>query len=89
MSTVTLEDAKLRLGELVKSLPVEGEVVITQGNKPVAKLTMAAPAYSVVDIQPLRLGGMLRPYPHPDDDILGEMIEEKMDKVFPRLYGEK
>lgn len=43
MSTVTLDEAKLRLGELVKSLPAEGEILITDGQKLVARLTLAAP----------------------------------------------
>jgi prevent-host-death family protein len=39
MSTVTLEDAKQRLDELVLSLPAEQEIVITLNNQPVARLT--------------------------------------------------
>ena len=84
MSTVTLEEAKQRLGELVQSLPTEGEIVITDGQKPVAKLASVPSGHSVFDIKPRSVGGILRPYPHPDDDILGEMLEGKLDKVFPR-----
>jgi len=43
MSTVTLDEAKLRLGELVQSLPVEGEILITDGQKTIARLTLALP----------------------------------------------
>lgn len=84
MSTVTLEDAKRRLGELVRSLPTEGEIVITDGAKPIAKLTRAERP-SILDFKPHSVGEILRPFPHPDDDILGEMLEGKLDKVFPRL----
>ena len=84
MSTVTLEDAKLRLDELVRSLITEGEIVITDGQKPVAKLAPVPSGHSAFDIKPRSVGGILRPYPHPDDDILGEMLEGKLDKVFPR-----
>ena len=42
MSTVTLEDAKQRLGELVRSLPAEQEIVITLNDRPVARLTSVA-----------------------------------------------
>ena len=42
MSTVTLEDAKQRLGELVRSLPAEQEIVITLNDQPVARLTLLA-----------------------------------------------
>lgn len=82
MSTVTLEEAKSKLAELVERLPQEGEIVITDGAKPVARLS--APGrwggQSVFDIKPLSVGGLLRPYPHPDDDILGEMLENKFDR---------
>ena len=42
MSTVTLDEAKQRLGELVLSLPAEQEIVITLNNLPVARLTLVA-----------------------------------------------
>jgi antitoxin (DNA-binding transcriptional repressor) of toxin-antitoxin stability system len=41
MSTVTLDEAKQRLGELVQSLPTEREIVITLNDSPVARLTLA------------------------------------------------
>lgn len=41
MSIVTLDEAQKRLGELVKSLAAEGEIVITDGRKPVARLISA------------------------------------------------
>ncbi len=42
MPTVTLDEAQKRLGELVKSLAAEGDIVITDGQKPVARLTSVA-----------------------------------------------
>ncbi len=39
MSTVTLEEAKKQLDELVRRLPKEGEILITSGDKPIARLT--------------------------------------------------
>jgi hypothetical protein len=92
MSTVRLEEAgKRQLQEIVEKLPREKEIVITSGGRPVATLraapesSMAAGQHSIFDIKPHSVGGILRPYPHPDDDILGEMLEEKLDEVFPRL----
>lgn len=86
MSTVTLEEAGKRLlREIVETLPREREIVITSGGKPVATLKAAPEAaeekrgQSLADIKPVSLGGWLRPYPHPDDDILGEMLEGKLE----------
>ena len=44
MSTVTLAEAQRRLGELVHSLPVEGEILITLNERTVARLTRVEPA---------------------------------------------
>ena len=81
MSTVTLEEAKSKLDELVGRLPQEGEIVITDGTRPVARLSTPSrgAGHSVFDIKPLSVGALLRPYPHPDDDILGEMLDNKLD----------
>ena len=91
MSTVTREEARRRFDELLNRLPSEGEIVITDGDKPVAKLTAtpggAAPkksGHSIFDIKPVSLGGLLKPYPHPDDDILGEMLEGKLENWRPK-----
>ena len=85
MSTVTLEEAKKQLDVLVQKLPSEGEIVITSGGKPIATLrptssssTGGAP-HSALDIKPSSVGGFLKPFPHPDDDILGEMLDNKFD----------
>ena len=76
MSTVTIVEAQQRLGELVKRLPTEGEIVLTDGEKAVAKLTLAERP-SIWAIKPHAVGRLLRPYPDPDNDILGEMLEGK------------
>ena len=86
MSTVTLEEVgKRRLEEVLESLPKEREIIITSGGKPVATLKATAlptdvqGGHSLADIKPVSLGGWLRPYPHPDDDILGEMLDNKFE----------
>lgn len=43
MSTVTLDEAQRRLGELVKSLPMEGEILITHNERTVARLISVDP----------------------------------------------
>lgn len=84
MATVTLEEAQRRLGELVGELAPGNEFVIVAGGKPVATLSPPPVRPSILDRVPVSVGQQLRPYPHPDDDILGEMLEERMDKCFPR-----
>lgn len=80
MSTVTLAEAETSLAQLVKRLATEREIVITDGQQPVARLAAATPAkHSVLDIQPRSVGAILRPFPHPDDDLLGEMLDNKFD----------
>jgi antitoxin (DNA-binding transcriptional repressor) of toxin-antitoxin stability system len=74
MQTVTLDEAQRILPELVRQLPLEGEVVITQGSHPVARLTAASPRPSLRQISPASLGAVLRPFPSPEDDLLGEML---------------
>ena len=39
MQTVTLAEAQQHLAQLVRDLPREGELVITDADKPVARLT--------------------------------------------------
>jgi antitoxin (DNA-binding transcriptional repressor) of toxin-antitoxin stability system len=88
MSTVTLEEAKSKLDELVGRLPQEGEIVITDGAKPVARLSapvgMGQGPHSLLDIPAISLGNSVKPFPHPDDDLLEEMLEDKLDKILPR-----
>ena len=79
MSTITLSEAQVSLGELVKRLSTEGEIVITDGTRPVARLSPAQAGRSLLDFKPRSVGKILRPIPHPDDDILGEMLDNKFD----------
>jgi antitoxin (DNA-binding transcriptional repressor) of toxin-antitoxin stability system len=83
MQTVTIEEAQARLPELIAALPSEGSIVITRGAQTVAKMTAPetekpARQRSMLDVPPVSLGEPLRPYPDPADDILGEMLEEKL-----------
>jgi antitoxin (DNA-binding transcriptional repressor) of toxin-antitoxin stability system len=77
MSTITLAEAQRRLPELVAGL-VNGteEWIILDGHGPVALLS-SAPASglctSLHDLKPTSLSGVLRAYPNPQDDLLGEM----------------
>jgi prevent-host-death family protein len=78
MQTVTLDDAQQHLTELVRDLVKEQEIIITAGDKPVARLVSAAsPRPSLSDIRPVSVGGVLRPYPSVDDDLLEEMLGAK------------
>jgi prevent-host-death family protein len=54
MQTVTLDEAQKHLAELVRGLPEKGELVITDANKPLAKLT------SLQSKTSLREGRLLR-----------------------------
>jgi antitoxin (DNA-binding transcriptional repressor) of toxin-antitoxin stability system len=77
MSTVTLDQARRQLSELVLSLPIEGEVLILGANGPVAKLSPVASATnrtSLRQLEPRSVGALLRPYPAAADDLLDEML---------------
>ena len=39
MSTITLQEAKLHLEEIIARLPAESDVIITDNGQPVARLT--------------------------------------------------
>jgi prevent-host-death family protein len=69
---VQLAEAQSRLAELIRSLVPGEQIVITSGDKPVAKLTPAEPCFSLRDLKPVSIGALLRPFPHPDDDLLEE-----------------
>jgi len=79
MSTVTLAEAETSLAQLVKRLATEREIVITDGQKPVAHLSAAPERPSLLDFKPRSVGKILRPFPHPEDDLLGEMLDNKFD----------
>jgi prevent-host-death family protein len=57
MSTVTLEEARLHLKELIERLAPGEEVVITQNDEPVAKLISSRPRHQ--QRQPGNCKGML------------------------------
>jgi antitoxin (DNA-binding transcriptional repressor) of toxin-antitoxin stability system len=74
MQTVTLEEAQKHLAELVRQLPSEGEVMITEADQPVARLSPATVRTSLRDLKPQSIGKVLRPFPSAEDDILDEML---------------
>jgi antitoxin (DNA-binding transcriptional repressor) of toxin-antitoxin stability system len=74
MQTLTLFEAQQHLSELVRDLSREGELVITDADKPVAKLSPATAGPSLRNLQPRSVGAVLRPFPSPEDDTLGEML---------------
>ena len=75
MQTVTLPEAQKHLPELVRDLAREGELVITDADKPVAKLSSLTPRPSLRDLKPQSVGAILQPFPSPGDDLLGEMLD--------------
>jgi antitoxin (DNA-binding transcriptional repressor) of toxin-antitoxin stability system len=75
MQTVTLDEAQKHLAKLVHELPHEGELIITEADKPVAKLSFVTAGTSLRDLEPVSVSGVLRPFPAPEDDILGEMLD--------------
>lgn len=77
MHTVTLNEAQQHLHELVRNLAREGELVITDANKPVARLSAVLPQTSLHQLEPKSVGAVLRPFPAADDDTLGEMLDAR------------
>lgn len=77
MQTVTLSEAQKHLWELVRELPRQGELLITDEDKPVARLTAVAAQTSLRQLQPRSVGAVLRPFPSPEDDTLGEMLDAR------------
>jgi len=75
MQTLTLPEAQQHLIELVHDLRREGELVITDADKPVAKLSPISAHISLRDLSPKSVGAVLRPFPSSEDDILGEMLD--------------
>jgi antitoxin (DNA-binding transcriptional repressor) of toxin-antitoxin stability system len=75
MQTLTLPEAQQHLIELVHDLRREGELVITDADKPVAKLSPISARISLRDLSPKSVGAVLRPFPSSEDDILGEMLD--------------
>ena len=77
MQTVTLLEAQQHLAELVRDLNREGELLITDADKPVAKLSSVTAQTSLRKLEPKSVGAVLRPFPSPDDDTLGEMLDAR------------
>lgn len=75
MQTLTLSEAQQHLTELVRNLAREGELLITDADKPVAVLTPVTPRSSLRDIHPVSVGAILKPFPSPEDDTLSEMLD--------------
>jgi len=77
MQTLSLTEAQQHLVELVRSLKLEGELVITDADKPIAKLLPVPEHTSLRDLSPKSVGAVLRPFPFPEDDTLSEMLEAR------------
>lgn len=88
MRTIALSDAQRRLSQLLEEVASGERIIITRDNRPVATLAPPpAPSQpstdrlnkpSLLDLEPVCLGGLLKPL-SPDDDTLGEMLEGKFD----------
>ena len=72
MQEVKLSDAQGRLPEIIDSLPLAGDVLITQGHVVVARLTSVAQT-TLRELTPSSVGAVLRPLAR-DDDVLGDML---------------
>ena len=77
MQTLTLSEAQQHLTELVRGLSGEDELVITDAEKPVAKLSAVTTRTSLRDISPKSVGAFLRPFPSAEDDTLDEMLDAR------------
>jgi prevent-host-death family protein len=77
MQTVTLDEAQRHLTELVRDLARRGELIITDADKPIAKLLPVSAPTSLRELKPKSVGTILRPFPSPEDDTLGEMLDAR------------
>jgi len=77
MQTVTLSEAQKNLWELVRELPRRGELLITDADRPVARLSFVGAQTSLRQLEPTSVGAVLRPFPAPEDDMLGEMLDAR------------
>ena len=77
MQTLTLLEAQQHLAELVREFGSEGEWIITDASGPVAKLSPVNVSASLRDLRPKSVGAVLRPFPAPEDDTLGEMLDSR------------
>ena len=77
MQTITLTEAQVHLKELVSGMASEGELVITDADRPVARLSPASPRSSLRELTPTSVGAVLRPFPSLEDDRLEEMLQSR------------
>jgi prevent-host-death family protein len=80
LNAVTLSEAQQHLAELVHDLARQGELLITDNNRPVARLspvTSETGRTSLRDLRPASVGAVLRPFPSPEDDTLGELLASR------------
>jgi antitoxin (DNA-binding transcriptional repressor) of toxin-antitoxin stability system len=77
MHTVTLQEAQSRLPDLIHGLAPGDEVVITENDQPLARLTLAAPA----ERKPRQLGSLKGSviYMAPDFDAPLDDFKEYME----------
>ena len=63
MNTVTLNEAQQHLPELVRKLTRDGELLITDADQPVARLSVVTPRPSLRNLEPRSVGavGLVRP----------------------------
>ena len=73
MQTVRIDEAAVRLRELVHSASAGEDVLITEDDRAVARITApVAPQGTLRDIRPVSVGAVLQPL-SPEDDLLEEM----------------
>jgi antitoxin (DNA-binding transcriptional repressor) of toxin-antitoxin stability system len=84
MQTLTLSEAQRHLTELVRGLTRGSELVITDADAPVAKLSAVTTPASLRHLNPNSVGAILRPFPSSEDDALGEMLG-----VCPSVAGKR
>lgn len=75
MKFVRIHEAASNLEELVKLLPLTGDVSATCGNELVARLTAADRQTSLRDMQPSSVGAIPRPLFGDVEDGLAEMLK--------------
>jgi antitoxin (DNA-binding transcriptional repressor) of toxin-antitoxin stability system len=77
MNAVSLSEAQENLVKIVHDLARQGELLITDNNRPIARLSpiSADVQTSLRDLKPASVGKLLRPFPSPEDDTFGEMLE--------------
>jgi len=77
VQSLTLTEAQEHLSEVVRGLASGAEVVITDAEKPMAKLSAVKMRSSLRDLTPESVGAILVPYPRPEDDTLSEMLDAR------------